>query len=93
MLPQWPTRCIMGGSIGSVVGGNGMTGIAREEWLTVPTVAKRLAISEETVRRWIRSGALPVLDLGGPKAGYRIREADLDEFLQSKYGPVGKLAA
>ncbi len=68
-------------------------GIAREEWLTVPQVAERLGVSEETVRRWIRAGELPVLDLGGPKAGYRIREADLEEFLQGRYGRVGKLAA
>lgn len=70
-----------------------MSEIAREEWLTVPDVAKRLIVSEETVRRWIRSGALPVLDLGGPKVGYRIREADLESFLKARYGPVGKIAA
>ncbi|MDP9362897.1 MAG: helix-turn-helix domain-containing protein [Chloroflexota bacterium] len=70
-----------------------MASIAREEWLSVPDVAKRLDVSEETVRRWIRGRALPVLDLGGPKAGYRIREADLETFLSERYGLVGKVAA
>ena len=70
-----------------------MTNIGREEWLSVTDVAERLRVSEETVRRWIRSSSLPVLDLGGPKAGYRIREADLDEFLTQRYGVVGKIAA
>ena len=70
-----------------------MTEIAREQWMTVPEVDTRLRVSEETVRRWIRAGALPVLDLGGPKAGYRIREVDLDRLRRGRYGPVGKLAA
>ncbi len=70
-----------------------MTGIAREEWLTVPNVAERLGVSEETVRRWIRASELPVLDLGGPKVGYRIREKDLEEFMQQRYGRVGKALA
>ena len=70
-----------------------MTGIAREQWLSVPDVAKLLDVSEETVRRWIRTRTLPVLDLGGPKAGYRIREADLDKFLTDRYGLVSKIAA
>jgi excisionase family DNA binding protein len=68
-------------------------GVTSEQWLTVPEVAERLRVSQETVRRWIRASQLPVLDLGGPKAGYRIREADLDAFLAERYGMVGKLAA
>ena len=63
------------------------------EWLTVDEVATELQISVETVRRWIRRGELPVLDLGGPRAGYRIRRADLVEFINQRYGRVGKAAA
>jgi len=63
------------------------------QWLTVEDVAARLQVSQETVRRWIRSGQLPVLELGGPKAGYRIREDALDAFIAERYGPVGKTAA
>ena len=62
------------------------------EWLTVAQVAERLQLHEETVRRWIRDGQIPVLDLG-KKAGYRIRPADLDTFITGRYGPVGKDAA
>lgn len=62
-------------------------------WLTVEDVATRLQVSQETVRRWIRAGQLAVLDLGGPKAGYRIREDALEAFVDERYGPVGKPAA
>lgn len=64
-----------------------------DQWLTVEQVAALIQVAHETVRRWIRSGELPVLDLGGPKTGYRIRRADLDAFLAARYGPVGKDAA
>jgi excisionase family DNA binding protein len=63
------------------------------KWLTVDDVATQLQVSQETVRRWIRSGKLPVLDLGGPKAGYRIREDVLEEFIAERYGHVAKTAA
>jgi excisionase family DNA binding protein len=62
------------------------------EWLTVAQVAERLQLHEETIRRWIRDGRLPVLDLG-KKAGFRIRPADLEAFIAERYGPVGKDAA
>ncbi len=62
------------------------------DWLTVAQVAERLQLHEETIRRWIRDGQFPVLDLG-KKAGYRIRPADLDTFIAERYGPVGKDAA
>ena len=63
------------------------------EWLTVEEVAALLKISKETVRQWVRGGELPVLDLGGPRGGYRIRQSDLGRFIQPRYGPVSKLAA
>ncbi len=65
----------------------------QREWLTVPEVADYFRISEETVRRWIRGGELAVLDLGGARAGYRIRRDELDRFIRERYGPVGKDAA
>jgi excisionase family DNA binding protein len=70
-----------------------MTESTRTEWMTVQEVADLFRVNEETVRRWIRSGELPVLDLGGPRAGYRIRREDLDRFTQQRYGPTGKAAA
>lgn len=62
-------------------------------WLTVQEVAEHFRVNEETVRRWIRSGDLPVLELGGPRAGYRIRRSDLDRFTDARYGAQGKAAA
>jgi excisionase family DNA binding protein len=63
------------------------------DWLTVQEVADLLRVTEETVRRWIRANELPVLDLGGPRAGYRIRREDLDRFIADRYGLRGKTAA
>ena len=65
---------------------------SEHDWLTVAQVAERLQLHEETIRRWIRDGHFPVLDLG-KKAGYRIRPADLDAFIAERYGLVGKDAA
>ncbi len=62
------------------------------EWVTAEDVAEYLAVAVGTVRRWIRNGELPALDLGH-RAGYRIRQSDLDQFIAERYGPGGKLAA
>lgn len=70
-----------------------MTDNTREEWLTVEQTAELLQLNPETVRRWIRGGDLPVLDLGGPKTGYRIKRSELDAFIAGRYGPVGKSEA
>lgn len=68
-------------------------GMQQGDWLTVEQAADLLQVAQETVRRWIRSGDLPVLDLGGPKTGYRIRKDELQKFIESRYGPAVKLAA
>ncbi|MDQ3692217.1 MAG: helix-turn-helix domain-containing protein [Chloroflexota bacterium] len=65
----------------------------QEQWMTVEQVAAFLSLKEETVRRWIRSGEIPVLDLPSRRAGYRIRRSDLDRFIAKRYGPVEKAAA
>jgi excisionase family DNA binding protein len=54
-------------------------------WMTVRDVAESLKVHEETVRRWIRRGDLVALDLGGPRAGYRVRPSDLDQFIENNY--------
>jgi excisionase family DNA binding protein len=54
-----------------------------EELLSVKDVAERLGVSAEAVRRWMRRGELPYIDLGGP-AGYRIRLVDLEQFLEDR---------
>lgn len=61
------------------------------QWLTVAQVAEEIQVSEETVRRWIRAGELPVLDFGSRNMGYRIRRDVLEAFLEDRHGP--KIAA
>ena len=49
------------------------------EQLKLPEVARRLGVSEKTARRYIKSGTLPSLFIGG---AYRVEEEDLEAFLQ-----------
>lgn len=49
--------------------------------LTVPEVAERLRVNDETVRRWVRTGRLKAVMPGGRKAGYRIAESAVREML------------
>ena len=58
-------------------------------WLTVQQVAEVLQVRIETVRRWIRRGDIPVLDIGGPRTVYRIRQVDLDEFVRERFRSNG----
>jgi excisionase family DNA binding protein len=51
-----------------------------EEPLTVEEVAKRLRVSIETVRTWIRTGELNAIDVGK----YLIYPADLEDFKQRR---------
>jgi excisionase family DNA binding protein len=54
--------------------------------LTVPEVAATLRLHPDTVRRWLRAGQLPALNLGG-RRGYRVRQSELDRFLASLSTP------
>jgi excisionase family DNA binding protein len=49
-----------------------------QEWLTIEEIAEELRVSEETVRRWIRTKQLKALSIG---RGYRIRRKDFEDFL------------
>ena len=49
--------------------------------LTVQQAATYLQVSLDTVRRWCRTGVLRCIALGD-RAGYRIRQDDLDRFLR-----------
>jgi excisionase family DNA binding protein len=59
------------------------------EFLTVPEVAARLRVDESTVRRHIRSGALPAFKACGV---LRVAADDLDSYLEGArvvpQGPV-----
>lgn len=50
-------------------------------YLTVAEVAAELACSEPTVRRRIRGGELPAVQLGGPGSAVRVPRAGLDAWL------------
>jgi excisionase family DNA binding protein len=52
-----------------------------EQFLSLEDVAARLQVSDQTVRRWIKSGKLTAYK---PGLEYRIREADLEEFLRAR---------
>lgn len=60
-----------------------------DTWLTVEDIAKRMKVTDQTVRRWLKSGELVGTNFGG-RTGYRIREADANAFLERR---VGKAAA
>ncbi|CAN5803317.1 hypothetical protein BH23CHL2_BH23CHL2_27440 [soil metagenome] len=57
-----------------------------ERWFTVPDVAEALGVRPDTVRRWIRNGALVATMPGGVRAGYRIDAAHLDAFVLQRQG-------
>jgi excisionase family DNA binding protein len=59
----------------------GVVGTATEELLSLPEAGDRLGVSVYTVRRWIKDGKLRAFK---PGKEYRIREADLEEFLRAR---------
>ena len=60
-----------------------MQTMTSEDLLTVDEVARRLHVSTYTVRDWLRAGKLKGYKIGPTKAGWRIRAAELDEFVES----------
>lgn len=54
-----------------------------DRFLTVTDVARQLSINPETVRRWLRAGRLRGFTMGSDKAGWRVRESDLMDFVVS----------
>jgi excisionase family DNA binding protein len=55
---------------------------AEERFLTVSEVAARLRITPQAVRLWLGNGTLRGVRLPAARQGWRISEADLDEFLR-----------
>ena len=60
------------------------------DYLKIPEVARRLDVSEPTVRRMVKSGRLPSVFIGG---AYRVSETDLEEFLENAKVEPGKVEA
>ena len=48
-------------------------------YLTVKDVARRMQVGEQAVRRWIKSGELPAIDIMGQ---YRIDPKDFEDFVK-----------
>jgi excisionase family DNA binding protein len=52
------------------------------EWMSVEQVAQELRVHPDTIRLYIREGALPAVQL---KRSYRINRKDLEDFLRRRY--------
>ncbi len=53
----------------------------QEKVYTTEEVAQQLRVDAATVRKWIRSGGLAAIDVGGE---YRIPESSLQEFIKKR---------
>ncbi len=65
--------------------------MSEERWVSVAKIVELLDVHEETVRAWLRKGDLRGIQFGG-KTGWRVRESDLNAFLEEKL-QAPKLAA
>lgn len=63
-----------------VVGGN----VESERMYTVPEVADRLRLHQQTVREWLRNGKIKGVRLGGTKAGWRIPDSEVARVLRGE---------
>jgi excisionase family DNA binding protein len=63
------------------IGGMRENSAQSERFFTERTLAAYLAVSDRTIRNWIRSGELPSYKLG---AARRIDPADVDAFLAER---------
>lgn len=54
--------------------------------LTIAEVAEYMGLSEYTIRRWVRSGVLPVTKLG---RSVRIRSDELERFIEDNTERAG----
>ena len=54
--------------------------------MTVAEVAQLLRVSKMTVYRMIKQGDMPAVQVG---RGYRLREDDVDRYLQKRYTEAG----
>ena len=53
-----------------------------ERLLTPAEVGQRLGVSAYTIREWLKVGRLRGFRLGATKLGWRVRESDLDRFIE-----------
>ena len=50
---------------------------------TISEVSSLFSVSEETIRRWIKSGRLKA-SIDSKKEGYKVTEKDLKEFIETQ---------
>lgn len=56
-----------------------------DEMMTIRQVARVLRVGDRVVREWIRSGELPVINLGDQnRARHRISDSDLRQFIETR---------
>ena len=55
-----------------------------DRMLTVKEIQERLKVSDKTVRRWLQSGELRGVRLGGTKLGWRVSAYDLRRFVRER---------
>jgi excisionase family DNA binding protein len=63
-----------------------------DELLTVAQIAEQVHVTPETVRRWITTGQLPGHAVNR-RAGFRVRRADLNEFLNLRNDTLPPVSA
>ncbi|MCZ7529455.1 MAG: helix-turn-helix domain-containing protein [Acidimicrobiia bacterium] len=59
---------------------------AKARFLTVQEVADLIRVSSMTVYRLIKAGDLPAVRVG---RSFRVRDADVDAYLESRYTQTG----
>jgi excisionase family DNA binding protein len=63
-----------------------MVTMTEDRLLTVDEVAERLRVSAFSVRNWLRAGQIKGFRAGGTKAGWRIRESELQRYIAEREG-------
>jgi excisionase family DNA binding protein len=59
--------------------------VAEDELLTVPEIALRLKVREETVREWLRKNEIHGYNFGG-RTGWRIPASEIGALLSARSG-------
>ena len=67
-----------------------MNTLAHQRLLKISETAARLNVSKVTVRRLIRRGELPAVQLGGKGSAVRVAEAELDDWLYANPEKEGR---
>jgi excisionase family DNA binding protein len=67
-----------------------MTDDANQHLLTVEQIAEEFQVTSQTIRNWIKGGALPAVRVGHV---YRVRREDLDEMITRQQGETSPLGS